>query len=278
MNFEVDELRQRLDAARQIALEAGALLLSRLGRAGEVSVKRTAVDLVTDTDRDAEKIIVAGLTAMFHGEPICAEETDGSEGAAARKTEIEAARWAWCVDPLDGTTNFVHGYPSFCVSIGLLHRGHPVGGVVHAPARNETFHGGQGLVITLEGAQIQVSKTASLQASLIATGFPHDRIERLDHLLPVLRRVLETAHGIRRAGSAALDLCDVACGRLDAYYEWGLNPWDLAAGQALVEAAGGRVSDDRGGPHGLFEGAIIASNGIIHDPLVDLLGSVGSVT
>lgn len=261
----------RYQAARRIAFDAGAVLMQHLGQIQSYTMKSSSADLVTVADRASEALILAGLRAAFPDDPIVGEETDGQAGARARQGEVEAAEFAWCVDPLDGTTNYFHGYPSFAVSIGLLWRGQPAAGIVHAPARKETFAGGLGIPPTKNGVPIGISKTAELSRALVASGFPYDREAKADRLLAVLRRVLTNTHGFRRAGSASLDMCDLACGRLDGYYEWHLSPWDVAAGHAIVEAAGGRITNDQGAAHALFAGNTVATNGAIHDALLDLL-------
>ena len=267
------EIVRRHHAARKIAESAGQVLLQFYGRLGAFDTKANDVDLVTIADTESEAWIAGRLQASFPNDLLVMEEADGRDGAASRRAAIQAADLAWCVDPLDGTTNFVHGYPAFAVSIGLLHKGQPVMGVVHAPARKETFSGGLGIGATLNVAPIRVSRTATLARSLVATGFPYDRRGRLEGLLATVRKVLLETHGLRRAGAAALDLCDVACGRLDGYYEYGLSPWDLAAGHAIIEAAGGRVTGRSGDPHDVFAGETIASNGLIHEDFRALVGT-----
>lgn len=264
-------IAERLQVARQAALQAGDVLMRHLGRTSLFEEKGSSVDLVTAADRESEALVYEALTRAFPSDPICREEADGRDGARARRAEIEAADFAWCVDPLDGTTNFVHAVPVFAVSIGLLAKGRPVLGVVHGPAIRETFIGGAGVPATRNFAPIAVSRVSTLSGALIATGFPYDRRARIDALLAALRGVLMSCQGVRRAGAAALDLCNVACGRFDGYYEVGLSPWDSAAGQAIVEAAGGRVTAFDGSPHDLFAARTVASNGLIHDELAKIL-------
>jgi myo-inositol-1(or 4)-monophosphatase len=232
---------QRFQAANEIARQAGALLLGHLGRLAGYDEK-SAINLVTVADRQSEAHVAKELSRRFPDDTLVLEESDGTEGARRRRAEIEAAPYAWCVDPLDGTTNFVHGYPVFAVSIGLLAHGKPVAGVIHAPARNETFAGGLGLGATLNGAPIRVTATTSVARALLGTGFPYDRRERTDALLAIVKQALLSAHDIRRSGAAALDLCDVAAGRLDGFFEQGLAPWDVAAEQ--VVASNGAIQED----------------------------------
>jgi myo-inositol-1(or 4)-monophosphatase len=258
------QLAMRLDAARAIAREAGKILMGHYGRLASYDEK-SPINLVTVADRESEQHIATQLRAAFPGDASILEEADGVAGAKARRAETDAAPFAWCVDPLDGTTNFVHGYPSFAVSIGLFHFGRPVLGVVHAPALGETYAGGIAIPATLDRSPIHVSKVRDVKKALLATGFPYDRRERLDALLATVKRALETAHDLRRSGSAALDLCAVACGRIDGFFEIGLSPWDVAAGEAIVRAAGGNVSAATGEAHDPYGGRIVATNGLIHD-------------
>lgn len=244
--------------------------MSYLGRLEAYSEKSRA-NLVTEADLASEALVRAALEAAFPEDLIVAEERDGFSGALARRAALDAAPYAWAVDPLDGTTNFVHGYPAFCVSIGLLARGRPVLGVVYSPYRDELFTGSVEDPARRNGAPISVSRPARLSEALVGTGFVFMEDERLDRVLRILREVLRQSHGVRRAGSAALDLCDLAAGRLDAFYETGLAPWDVVAGQAIVEAAGGRVSAFDGGAHDVYGQNILASNGPLHQSMLELL-------
>lgn len=259
-------LAERLDAARAIARDAGRILMRHFGHLSGYDEK-SAIDLVSDADRESEDFVAAALARAFPDDLRIQEEAHGKDGARARRPTTDAAAFAWCVDPLDGTTNFVHAYPTFAVSIGLLHHGRPVLGVVHAPALGETYAGGRGIPTTRNGLPIRVSAVRELSRSLLATGFPYDRRERLDALLAIVKRAIMSAHDLRRAGSAALDLCTVAAGRLDGFFEQGLAPWDVVAGQAIVEAAGGLVTGYDGAPHDPYAGHLLATNGSIHAQL-----------
>ena len=265
-------LSARLKVALRAAEEAGAILMSHLGHLTRIDNK-SPIDLVTVADRDSEARILSELCSAFPDDRVLAEERDGADGAAALAGEVAALPFCWLVDPLDGTTNFAHGYPQFAVSMGLLHYGQPVLGVVLAPARREIFVGGLGVRATCNGRMIRVSKVDALASALLATGFPYDRRERLPQLLHWLGGALMAAHGVRRAGSAALDLCELAAGRLDGYYEVGLAPWDVCAGQAIVAAAGGMVSDFGGGEHDLFGRQVLVSNGLLHLELQRLVAA-----
>lgn len=255
-----------LPAARQAALEAGRFLLKGLSQTKKVTYKGQ-VDLVTRFDRRSEEIIYDRLSRAFPGHSFLAEE------------EIRHDRdsdYCWLVDPLDGTTNYAHGLPVFCVSIALAFRNEIILGLVYDPNRKELYTATRGHGAFLNGKPIRVSRTRKLDRSLLATGFPYDVRTSQDNNLDHFANFAVRAQAIRRLGSAALDLCYVACGRFDGYWEKKLKPWDLAAGALLVEEAGGRVSDLAGkkfrlpGPH------IVASNGYIHRPMLEIL-SLGCV-
>ena len=265
------EITARLKIALRAAESAGGILMRHLGKLERIE-KKAAVDLVTIADRESEACVLTELRLAFPNDVVIGEETDGGEGREALGVRAQTARYAWLVDPLDGTTNFAHGYLQFCVSIGLLRDGEPVLGVVHAPARRETYVGGEGVHATCNGVRIAVSEVQSLGDALIATGFPYDLRTRLDAILARLRAALLEVQGIRRGGSAALDLCEVAAGRLDGYWEDGLQPWDLAAGVAIVRAAGGEVSAWAEGERWqAFAGVAVAGNPAIRPQLQTLL-------
>ena len=269
------ELASRLKIALRAAEQAGAVLMRHYGKLERIEEK-SPVDLVTVADRESEATVLSELRSAFPHDALLAEETDGRAGAQAMRARVPQLPWCWVVDPLDGTTNFAHTHPNFNVSIGLLHFGKPVLGVVLAPARRELFVGGEGVPATCNGQPIHVSRVTGMDKALVATGFPYDRRERLPQILAWLGRALERAHCVRRGGAAALDLCDVAAGRLDAYYEPGLQPWDVAGGAAILRAAGGQLSDFDGTPVDLFACRTLASNGLIHGELVDLINGHGA--
>jgi len=250
--------------ASAAAARAGALLRERCGRRQEVSYK-SDIDLVTAVDREAEGLIVSTLREAFPDHGIVAEESPARAGRAD---------YRWYIDPLDGTTNFAHGFPQFAVSIALEHGEEVVLGVVHDPLRAETFVATRGGGARLNGAPIGVSDVASLGRSLLASGFPYDVRERVDFYDAFWREALRRAQGVRRVGSAALDLCYVACGRFDAFWEWKLHAWDVAAGCLIVQEAGGRVSDLTGAPHRLNGGQTAASNGRVHGELLGMIAEV----
>jgi myo-inositol-1(or 4)-monophosphatase len=258
--------------ASEIAREAGARLREFLAQGVETEYKGD-VDLVTIADRTVEKLIRGRLGEVFpeHG-------VYGEEGTRER---MEGA-FRWYVDPLDGTTNFAHGFPQFCVSLGLEKRkagqeldedGSLVAGVIYDPMRDELFSAERGRGALLNGKPLHVSSTQELAESLVATGFP----SRKRHASPNIHFYQEftmRSHGVRRAGSAALDLAYVAAGRMEAFWEFNLNPWDTAAGILVVEEAGGRVTDFSGNHYRLDSQEILASNGHIHQEMVDLFDAM----
>jgi len=258
--------------AAQIAREAGALLRDFFARGVETEYKGDA-DLVTDADRSSEGLIRARLAEIFPGHGIY-----GEEGTRERLD----AEFRWYVDPLDGTTNFAHGFPQFSVSLGLEHRpaglkaeedGTLTAAVVYDPMRDELFTAERGQGAALNGRPIHVSRVAKLAEALLATGFP----SRKRHASPNVHFYQEftlRSHGVRRPGSAALDLAYVACGRMDAFWEFNLSPWDSAAGILLTLEAGGRVTDFSGAPVRLASDEVLASNGSIHEELVGLFGDM----
>lgn len=252
--------------ARAAVEEASAMLLATWRDAKTIEYKG-AVDIVTETDRAIELAIVGRLAAAFPDHVIVAEESSAS-AALARPTGDD---YVWYLDPLDGTTNFAHAYPQFAVSLALGRGDDLLFGIVHDPIRGETFVGERGRGASLNGTSIGVSSIAELDGALLATGFPYDRRERLDDYLGFFADFVRRAQGVRRNGSAALDLCYVACGRLDAFWEWKLKPWDTAAGVVIVREAKGTVSDFRGAPFDPFGMQTLASNGLLHGAMVETL-------
>ncbi len=254
--------------AAAMAREAGALLRQHYQR-GVVTEYKGEVDLVTVADRESEKLLVERLHARWPDYGILGEE------GTRKHMECE---YRWYIDPLDGTTNFAHGFPAFCVSMGLEHRrpgtptdadGELVAAVIYDPLRDEMFLAEKGRGAYLNGRRIHVSSTATMAESLIATGFP-SRKRHGNPNVHFYHEVTLRSHGVRRAGSAALDLAYTACGRLDGYWEFKLNPWDTAAGVLLVREAGGTVTYIDGSPFRLESAEVLASNGIIHASLIHL--------
>jgi myo-inositol-1(or 4)-monophosphatase len=251
-----------LPAMSAIAREAGALLMEYLHQHLKIEYKGEA-DLVTAADRAAEKLIRERIMQKWPDHDVLGEE----QGLNDRGRE-----YRWYVDPLDGTTNFAHGFPVFCVSLALERRrsGEPtrrVAGVIYDPTRDELFSAGQGSGAHLNGEKIHVSKTPTLSESLVATGFPSRKRHKNPNIY-FYHQITLHSHGVRRAGSAALDLCNVAAGRFDGFWEFNLNPWDTAAGVLIIEEAGGKVSRFDGSPFELDSRQTVASNGLIHDALL----------
>jgi len=257
------------DEAERLAQLAGEELLRHRRSDVQAESKGRRRELVTAADRAAERIVVAGLLDAFPAHAVLAEEgVLTTQGKADKQSD-----WTWIVDPLDGTTNFVHDIPFYCVAIALAHRGVPVVGVVHAPALGETFVGAQGLGAVrryADGreAQLEVSATAAFADALLATGFSYNRNEPgRDDNTSNLATILPHCRDLRRLGSAELDLCLVAAGTYDGYWERYLAPYDVAAGAVLVREAGGVVTEFDGGDGWLFGDSIVASNGRVHDEL-----------
>jgi len=251
-----------IDLARTVALEAGQILMERFGRlAGSEIERHGRRDVTTAADTAAEEHITRRLREARPAIPVLAEETDRGHGARAPEG------LCWIVDPLDGTVNFVQGIPFFAVSIGLVEDGRPLLGVVHLPAIGQTFWGGPGSGCFEGERPVSVSATPTLQGAVVATGFAYCRNEVADDNTANLQRMILETRGIRRMGAAAIDLAYVASGRLDAFWELHLQPWDVAAGAALVRAAGGTVTDPEGGENWLFGHHVVATNGILHEDL-----------
>ena len=240
-----------------IAREAGILLMEHFRRHVKIEYKGD-VDLVTIADRQSEALILERIRSHFPSHDVMGEEG----------TRVETGSdYKWYVDPLDGTTNFAHGFPVFCVSLAVEYKGERIAGVVYDPTRDELFAAGKGTGARLKGEPIHVSSTPRLVESLVATGFPSHKRHQNPNIY-FYHQITLRSHGVRRAGSAALDLCNVAAGRFDGFWEFNLNPWDTAAGVLLVEEAGGRVTDFSGGPFQIASRETLASNGFIHGALL----------
>lgn len=246
-----------LPAMAEIARQAGALLMEYFTQHVRVEYKGEA-DLVTIADRKSEILIRERIAQRWPSHSILGEE----QGLADTGSD-----YRWYVDPLDGTTNFAHGYPVFCVSLALEYKGQRIAGVIFDPTRNELFSAGLGSGAFLNGERISVSRVANLTECLVATGFPSHKRHKNPNIFFYHQITLRT-HGVRRAGSAALDLCNVACGRFDGFWEFNLNPWDTAAGVLLVEEAGGEVSGFRGEAWDIASHQTLASNRLLHAALL----------
>ncbi|HKW89132.1 MAG TPA: inositol monophosphatase family protein [Candidatus Acidoferrales bacterium] len=246
-----------LDVAVGAARDAGDLLIKEFERPQQLSYKGE-VDIVTEADRKSEALIVGQLRSRFLSHAIL-----GEEGGA---TGVGGATYQWLVDPLDGTTNFAHGFPVFAVSIGLLENHEPLIGAIYNPVTREMFTAIKGEGAYREQKRIHVSKVATLSKSLLATGFPSHKRTQNPNIHYYWEFTLKS-HGVRRAGSAALDLCSVACGQFDGFWEFGLKPWDTGAGMLIVREAGGTVSDFSGRPYQPGDPVLLASNGLIHEEM-----------
>jgi myo-inositol-1(or 4)-monophosphatase len=270
----MDQLdRNLLKAAHTTAMElaraAGGTLLDHRRPGLHAESKGRRRELVTAADRAAEHVIVAGLQEQFPEHAILAEEgVLTTQGRASHESP-----WTWIIDPLDGTTNFVHRLPFFAVAIALAFEGRPVLGIVHAPALHRTYHAVSGRGAFLDGERLAVSATSDLADSLLVTGFSYNRNEHgRDDNIARMQRALPLCRDLRRLGSAELDLCLVAGGSFDGYWELYLEPYDVAAGAVLVQEAGGIVNDLTGGDHWLYGGQVLASNGHLHQALLDVVG------
>jgi myo-inositol-1(or 4)-monophosphatase len=250
-----------LNFAIRVAQDAGRLLRDRLGSAIDIEHKGS-INLVTDVDLASERLICEAISTYYPRHEILAEEGGLSESNS---------HYRWIVDPLDGTTNYAHGYPIFCVSIALEYKGEIVLGVVYDPMREELFTAERGAGATLNNRAIRVSKTDDLGQSLLSTGFPYDiktsKLTNLDHWA----NFALNAQALRRDGAAALDLCYIACGRFDGFWELNLSAWDTAAGALIVVEGGGRVTDFTGGLFSNYKAEVVASNGLIHDQMIEVL-------
>lgn len=250
-----------LNFAIRVAKDAGRVLRDRVGTRFDIDHKGS-INIVTEVDLASERLIREAISTYYPRHEILAEEGGLSESGS---------EYRWIVDPLDGTTNFAHGYPIFCVSIALECSGEVVLGVVYDPMRDELFTAEQGGGAALNNRPIHVSKTAELMQGLLSTGFPYDiktsKMTNLEHWA----NFAMNAQALRRDGAAALDLCYVACGRFDGFWELNLSPWDTAAGALIVAEAGGRISDFAGGPFSNYKTEVLASNGLIHDRMIEVL-------
>ncbi|MEB3328373.1 MAG: inositol monophosphatase family protein [Candidatus Sericytochromatia bacterium] len=256
-----------LSFAIELAQAAGDVLRDGFDRPHEVRFKG-AIDLVTEMDLASEAVILEGIRTRYPDHAILSEEA----GAEAGASSASGAAYRWVVDPLDGTTNYAHGLPLFCVSIGLEHHGERVLGVIYAPMLGELYATERGGGATLNGRPLRVSTTERLERALLVTGFPYDvqvKATNLQHFSAFIHQ----AQAVRRLGSAALDLAWVAAGRFDGFWEPRLAPWDLCAGTLLVEEAGGRVSGYAGGPFSIHGKEVLATNGRLHDAMCGVLAS-----
>jgi myo-inositol-1(or 4)-monophosphatase len=263
-----NELDRFLSAAWEAANNAGILIQEAWLKAKEIEYKG-AIDLVTPIDRESERRIVELLRPRFPEHSIIAEEE-------TNLSSTQHGSYRWIVDPLDGTTNFAHSYPHFCISIALERQGEIIVGLVYDPLRRECFSAVKDHTAMLNGNEIKISAVEKLDRALLATGFPYDRRENADHYLTYFKAFMTRTQGIRRSGSAALDLCYLACGRIDGFWELKLQPWDTAAASFIIEQAGGRLSDFSGNKFTIWGNETLASNGAIHEEMVSVAKAVRS--
>ena len=253
-----------LELAIEAAVDAGRFLKRSVGKFKQVDRKLgQETNLVTEIDRKAEEMIIGRIRQRYPQHDVLGEEF----GAQDLQSEYK-----WVIDPLDGTTNFTHGLPIFCVSVGLERKGELVLGVVYDPNFDELFTAEKGKGAFLNNRRIRVSTTKKLGESLLVTGFPYDIKSRSDGIVKHFENFLKEGQAVRRLGSAALDLCYVAAGCFDGYWENSLNPWDMAAGVLLVQEAGGWVTDFRGFPTTIYQKPVLATNGVIHEQMIEVLG------
>jgi len=258
-----------LDVAIEAAKEAGKYLKHHMGKVQEVKQKdEHSTNLVTEIDRQSEEKIIGKIKQHFPSHDILAEESGTAHSTASP--------YRWIIDPLDGTTNFTHSYPVYAVSIALAEREELILGVIYDPNFDELFTTERGCGAYLNGRKLHVTATAAVKNSLLATGFPYNVRENPYHAVEHFNNFLMEAQGIRRLGSAALDLAYVAAGRLDGFWEVHLNAWDMAAGALLIQEAGGRVTDFDGNTFKISESRIVASNGAIHDEMIRVLKKAGA--
>ena len=246
-----------LETAIDLCRAAGDILNYYADRDKLVEFKGHA-NLVTIADKKSEELIIGGILSRYPSHSILAEESGATQSGAAVK---------WIIDPLDGTTNFAHGYPFYCVSIAVEEKGEIVCGAVYDPVREEMFSAARGAGAYRNGERLKVSNVDRLSQALLITGFPYNFRERVDTVIRQFGKFLVASQAVRRGGSAALDLCYVASGRLDGFWELYLQPWDTAAGHVILEEAGGRVTDFKGGPFSIYNKETLASNGLLHDEM-----------
>ena len=257
------ELKYLTANVRELSKEITDFLLHEVGKvnAKDIQVKGLH-DFVTYVDKTAEHKIAARLGKLLPEAGMLLEE---------KSVDKRGDRYRWVVDPLDGTTNFIHRLPLFSVSIALLDGDRPVLGVVHEANLNECFSAWQDAPALLNGSEISVSSISSLDNALLATGFPYYDYEKLEAYMEIFKYFLQHTSGMRRLGSAAADLAYLACGRFEGFYEYGLQPWDVAAGAFIVQQAGGKITDFRGDNNFIFGGEILASNKTLHNPMLEVL-------
>ncbi|WP_421774455.1 inositol monophosphatase family protein [Gracilimonas sp.] len=252
---------KELEVAKKAAEEAASIIRDYAGRSSFDVKLKGKNDLVTDADVHSEKKIIEVIKNAFPNDQILAEESRAK--ASIPKERI------WIIDPIDGTTNFAHSFPVYCVSIALWENKEPKAGLVYEVANDELFTATEGGGAYLNGERIWISQNEDPSSSLIGTGFPYNNLNLVDNYLKLFKRMMEKTHGVRRPGSAAWDLCNVACGRFEGFYEYGLSPWDVAAAVLIIKEAGGLITDWSGEDDWLFGQRIIAGNAAVHNFLLN---------
>ena len=266
------DLRQ---LAERAARAGGSVLANQADRAAGLHAKSSARDLVTAADIASGVAVARAIAGQLEAARFVVEEPEVYEQAGVARGELDAAE-VWVIDPLDGTTSFVHGYPCWSVSIACLQHGRPVAGAVYNVPADEMASAALGSGATLDGAPLVCAGALTHDAALLGTGFPYDRGAPLDRQLRLFERLLRPAHDVRRDGSAAVDLCNVAIGRIDGFWEIELKPWDMAAGVLIVQEAGGRVTDFDGRPWSPGTRDVVAANPTLHAALLEVIAAVES--
>jgi len=251
---------------QSLAIETGTFIFNEQKHFSSQNIEAKGKhNFVTYIDKTAEEKLVSGLKILLPEAGFIAEEETST---------LRGERYNWIIDPLDGTTNFIHGLPPYAVSIALMDKDEIILGIIYEITFRECFYAWKDSIAYLNGRQISVSKTNKVNDSLIATGFPYTNFERIDEFMYSVKYFMEHSHGLRRMGSAATDMAYVACGRFDAFYEYGLNPWDVAAAVLIIRQAGGRVCDFHGGDHYLFGKEIITTNTGIYDEFREIINNI----
>jgi myo-inositol-1(or 4)-monophosphatase len=246
----------------EATMEAGKIILSYFNGAFKIDHKDGINNLVTEVDKLSETRVIEVIKATYPSHTIISEEVGEL---------LQASDYQWIIDPIDGTVNFAHGIPICCVSIGLLHKGTIIMGSVYNPMMNELFFAEKGKGATLNGQPIRVSSKADFKTACLVTGFPYKWPDGAEHPIKVFERLVMEGVPVRRLGSAAIDLCWVACGRFDGFWEFNLNSWDVAAGYLIVEEAGGKITDFSGADYNVFHRQTLATNGLIHQQMLDVI-------
>lgn len=256
-------MEKLLEIAKEAAYEAGEIQLSYLGKSKAIEHKSCMSDLVTEADKQSEEKIISIIKTYYPNHDILGEET-GTHGS-------HKAEYLWVVDPLDGTTNFAHNFPHFAVSIGLVKNDQIIMGIVYDPCKNELFWAAEGMGAYLNSAPISVSSIETLENSLLATGFAPNKAQALEENLGYFKQFMFKSQAVRRPGAASLDICYVACGRLDGFWEMKLNPWDVTAGACIARESGGKVTNFYSNDFDIYNKTILVSNGLLHDQMKEII-------